>query len=154
MHAAPTGRSSKGYNCSRICLLDTLPPESSSPAPVPHWNVLAQTQNETDMLCARQVQEYRGRPQLLAAGGAAWLVIRKKKAMRETYQKCPIGGISSASGHGDGGVDDEDPDPDDDSPPSGPDAGGGEADAVLPATDWEVQSSSANYTLSQVDQDR
>ncbi|CAM9417177.1 unnamed protein product [Ectocarpus sp. 6 AP-2014] len=101
-----------------------------------------------------KVQEYRGRPQLLAAGGAAWLVIRKKKAMRETYQKCPIGGISSASGDGDGGVDDEDPDPDDDSPPSGPDAGGGEADAVLPATDWEVQSSSANYTLSQVDQDR
>ncbi|CBJ28873.1 POT1 protection of telomeres 1 homolog [Ectocarpus siliculosus] len=101
-----------------------------------------------------KVQEYRGRPQLLAAGGAAWLVIRKKKAMRETYQKCPIGGISPASGDGDGGVDDEDPDPDDDSPPSGPDAGGGEADAVLPATDWEVQSSSANYTLSQVDQDR
>lgn len=76
--------------------------------------------------------------------------------MRETYQKCPIGGISSASGDGDGdgGVDDEDPNPDDDSPPSGPDAGGGEADAVLPASDWEVQSSSANYTLSQVDQDR
>lgn len=118
----------------------------------------------TFLLTARQVQEYRGRPQLLAAGGTAWLVIRKKQAVRETFQKVPIpgptggGSASAASGGGGGssggGVDDEDPDPDDDSPPSGPDAGGGEADAVLPSSEWEVQASSANYTMSEVDQDR
>lgn len=112
----------------------------------------------------KQVQEYRGRPQLLAAGGTAWLVIRKKQAVRETFQKVPIGTTTSAAAASDaasgaasgggGGVDDEDPDPDDDSQPSGPDAGGGEADAVLPPSEWEVQASSANYTMSQVDQDR
>ena len=104
----------------------------------------------------RQVQEYRGRPQLRAAGGAAWLVIRKKQALREAFQKVPIGVAipAAASSAGGGGVDDEDPDPDGDSPPSGPDAGGGEADAVLPSSEWEVQASSTNYTMSQVDQDR
>lgn len=99
-------------------------------------------------------------------------MIRKKQAVREAFQKVPIGGGSSTTGTGTtgtgtagasaggsggsagGDVDDEDPDPDDDSPPSGPDAGGGQADAVLPSSEWEVQASSANYTLSQVDQDR
>lgn len=73
--------------------------------------------------------------------------------MRETFQKVPIVSSTPAAS-ADGGVDDEDPDPDEDSPPSGPDAGGGEADAVLPSSEWEVQASSANYTMSQVDLDR
>eukprot|EP00903_Cladosiphon_okamuranus_P021838 g20081.t1 len=102
-----------------------------------------------------KVQEYRGRPQLLAAGSTAWLVIRRKQDLRESFLKVPIGNAatSTATSPG-GGVDDEDPDPDDDSPLSGPDAGGGEADAVLLSSEWEVQASSANYTMSQVDQDR
>lgn len=74
--------------------------------------------------------------------------------MRETFQKVPVGGTSAAAPAGGGGVDDQDPDPDDGSPPSGPDAGGGEADAMLPAAEWEVQASSEKFTLSQVDQDR
>ncbi|CAM9116504.1 unnamed protein product, partial [Scytosiphon promiscuus] len=106
-----------------------------------------------------KVQLFRGRLQLTSSGGAAWLVIRKKQVLRETFQRAPVKvcirtGTSGCGGGGGGDVDDEDPDPDEDSPPSGPDAGGGEVDAVLPATEWEVQASSANYTLSQVDQDR
>lgn len=53
-----------------------------------------------------------------------------------------------------GGGNIEDLEPDEDSPPSGPDAGGGQADSILSSTEWEVQASSAHYTLSQVDQDR
>lgn len=78
--------------------------------------------------------------------------------MREVFQKASVGGTSATNAGGGGsvggGVDDEDPDPDDGSPPSGPDAGGGEADAMLPAAEWELQASSEKYTLSQVDQDR
>lgn len=77
--------------------------------------------------------------------------------MREAFQRAPVKvciRTGNTSGGGGGDVDDEDPDPDEDSPPSGPDAGGGEVDEVLPASEWEVEASSANYTLSQVDQDR
>lgn len=73
--------------------------------------------------------------------------------MREAFQKgLPID--SGGRGGGGGSVGDDDADPFDDSPPSGPDAGGGQTDSVLSAAVWEVQASSNTYTMSQVDHDR
>lgn len=60
------------------------------------------------------------------------------------------GGNSRASGL----EDDLDPDADPQSQHSGPDAGGGEEDRVLPTEEWEVVSSSTNYTMDEVDCDR
>lgn len=97
-----------------------------------------------------QIQVYRDRPQLLGVQGVSWLLVRKKKDARQAFQQW-------LPGEGTGNGDDqnvEDLEPDEESPPSGPDAGGGKADSMLPSTEWEVQASSVNYTLSQVDQDR
>ena len=100
------------------------------------------------------MQEYRGRPQLVGSHSVSWLVIRKKKVVREAFQKgLPIDS-GGRGGGGSGSVGDDDADPFEDSPPSGPDAGGGQTDSVLSAAVWEVQASSNSYTMSQVDHDR
>lgn len=105
-----------------------------------------------------QIQQYRERPQLLGIHGAAWLIIRRKQAAREAFQRGPPtcgAGAAVGGGRGGGNGDDyEDLESDEDSPPSGADAGGGQADSVLPAREWEVKASSPNFTLAQVDHDR
>lgn len=87
---------------------------------------------------------------MLGIQGVSWLLVRKKKDARQAFQRWLPG---EGTGQ-DGGRNVEDLEPDEESPPSGPDAGGGNADSMLPSAEWEVQASSVNYTLSQVDQDR
>lgn len=102
-----------------------------------------------------QVQEYKSRKQLLGVQGAcSWVIVRKKQAVREVFQKVPPGvGWTTNTVLG-GHEDADDLEPEEDSQQSGPDAGGGEVDGVLPGGEWAVVASSPNYTMEQVDQER
>eukprot|EP00752_Nemacystus_decipiens_P007468 g6671.t1 len=96
-----------------VGLLDETCPDSDSAVPCNFFHPSAKGLPAPVMvgdivrLHRAKVQEYRGRPQLLAAGGTAWLVIRKKQTVREAFQKVPIGmatpAAASSGGKGGGG---------------------------------------------------
>ncbi|CAM9582258.1 unnamed protein product, partial [Discosporangium mesarthrocarpum] len=162
-HRSPS-RGSDWY--TTVCLIDPSCPGPAEAVPCNFFlgskGGLPRPLAVGDILRVHRIEarSYKNRPQLVGLHGkTAWMLVRHKGAIAAVSQTGEPGAASICGGGsvGGGGGDDSNDSGEDEegcSPPSGPDAGGGEDSTILPSREWDVYSSSSNPTVGDVDLDR